>query len=346
MPTIRDVAKAAGVSVATVSRVINKNEYVNKDTEQKVLKVMKELDFKPSLVARGLAGKKMNTIALMLPDISNPFFPEVARAVEDVAQQYDHNLFLCNSDNLEHKEKSYLEIMKKKNIDGVIIISNNISSKDLEHLRETKIPVVLLDRPASHENYSVVRANNYKGAQLATMHLLEIGCRKIAHIAGPKNLITAKERLKGYNSITNEYPWFEQTLIAEGNFDVQGGKTALKKLLADHPDIDGIFASNDLMALGALKELKKMGKEVPQEVAICGFDGIYLTELSEPELTTIQQPIYELGAKAAEILIKKLRGELTETKIYELDVQLIKRESTNGFQNSRQDNTIIKGVFR
>jgi LacI family transcriptional regulator len=329
LPTIRDVAKAAGVSVATVSRVINKNEYVNKDTVQKILLIMKELNFEPNPVARGLAGKKMNTIALMLPDISNPFFPEIARAVEDVAQQYDHNLFLCNSDNLVHKEKSYLEIMKKKSIDGLIIISDNMSSEDLEPLREANIPIVLLDRPASHENYSVVRANNVKGAQIAVEHLIEIGCKKIAHISGPTNLITARERLEGYYSIAQTFQWYDSSLVAEGNFDVKGGAAALQDLFKRHPDIDGVFAGNDLMALGALKELIKMGKNVPQEVALCGFDGIYLTELTQPELTTIQQPIYELGAKAAETLIKKLRGELTENKIYELDVQLIRRDSTN-----------------
>ncbi|TLS38382.1 LacI family DNA-binding transcriptional regulator [Pseudalkalibacillus caeni] len=328
MATIRDVAKAAGVSVATVSRVINKNEYVNKETEQKVIVAMQELHYEPSSLARGLAGKKMNTIALMIPDISNPFFPGLARGVEDVAQQYDFNVFLCNSDDLAYKEKSYLEILRKKSIDGLIIISNNVNEEELEPLRMANIPVVLLDRPFNEQNYSVVRSNNRNGAIMAVEHLLAIGCKKIAHIAGPEKFVTARERRLGYEGIVSQYSWYTPSLIEHANFDIEGGKQAVTKLVANNTDIDGIFAGNDLMALGALKQLIKLGKNVPDDIALCGFDGISLTELTQPEITTIQQPIYEMGAAAALTLIKKLKGEITETKIQELDVKLIIRGST------------------
>ncbi|MEH7438075.1 LacI family DNA-binding transcriptional regulator [Neobacillus drentensis] len=329
MSTIRDVAKIAGVSVATVSRVLNKNGYVNKDTEITVLRAMKELNFEPNPVARGLAGKKMMTISLILPDISNPFFPELARAVEDVAQKNQFNVFLCNSDNLENKEKSYIEVMQKKGIDGLIIVSNTVEEETIKALHDAKIPVVLLDRPLTNNNCTMVKAQNIEGAHAAVKHLLEIGCKKIAHISGPMNLNTAYERLVGYKEIVSQFEWFNDSLIEEGGFDIKGGREAMKRLLLTNPDIDGIFAGNDLMTLGALKELLHMGKNVPGQVAICGFDGIQLTEYTEPEITTIAQPIYEMGALATDVLIRQIKGELNENKTFELPVQLIIRNSTN-----------------
>lgn len=329
MATIRDVAKMAGVSVATVSRVLNQNGYVNKETEKAVLKSMKELSFEPNPVARGLAGKTMKTISLILPDISNPFFPELARGVEDVAQKHKFNVFLGNSDNLESKEKSYIEIMQKKSIDGLIIVSNTVEEETIKKLQNAKIPVVLLDRPLTGKNCSIVRARNSEGAQMAVKHLLEAGCKKIAHISGPKNINPAYERMLAYTEMTSAHEWFNPTLIEEGGFDIQGGREAMKRLLRSNPDIDGVFAGNDLMALGALKELLQMGVKVPEQVAICGFDGIQLTEYTEPGITTIAQPIYEMGALATEVLIKKIKGEEHENKVFELPVRLIQRKSTN-----------------
>ncbi|MEH7441994.1 LacI family DNA-binding transcriptional regulator [Bacillus sp. JJ1122] len=329
MATIRDVAKLAGVSVATVSRVLNQNGYVNKETEKTVMQSMKELSFEPSQVARRLAGKTMKTISLILPDISNPFFPELARGVEDIAQQHQFNVFLGNSDNLEKKEKSYIDVMQKKSIDGLIIVSNTVEEETIRKLQNAKIPVVLLDRPLTGNNCSIVRARNSEGAQLAVKHLFEVGCKKIAHISGPDNINPAYERLIAYTDMVSDYDWFSESLIEEGGFDIKGGREAMKRLLQSNADIDGVFAGNDLMALGALKELLQMGIKVPEQIAICGFDGIQLTEYTEPGITTIAQPIYEMGALATEVLIKKIQGEEHENKIFELPVKLIQRNSTN-----------------
>lgn len=331
MATIRDVAKMAGVSVATVSRVLNKNGYVNKDTENTVLQAMKELNFEPNPVARGLAGKNMMTISLIVPDISNPFFPELARAVEDVAQKHQFNVFLCNSDNLENKEKSYIEVMLKKGIDGLIIVSNTLEEETIKVLQDARIPVVLLDRPFTNNNCSIVKSQNIEGAHEAVEHLLDIGCKKIAHISGPKNLTPAYERFVGYKEIVSRFDWFDDSLIEEAGFDIKGGREAMKRLLLSHPDIDGVFAGNDLMTIGALKELLEMGIKVPEQVAICGFDGIQLTEYTEPDITTIAQPIYEMGALATDVLIRKIKGELNENKTFELPVKLIIRNSTKKF---------------
>jgi LacI family transcriptional regulator len=326
--TIRDVARLAGVSVATVSRVINNRGYINRETEKKVREAMQKLQYEPNQVARGLAGKRTMTIALILPDISNPFFPELARAVEDVAGRNGYTVILCNSDDLGTKEKSYIEVLRKKYIDGIIFASNTLGTEEIEQMREYNIPLVMLDRAPSTDGCSVVRAKNREGARLAVNHLLEVGCKKIAHIYGPPELHTAKNRLIGYEETVKAYPWYSPTLMVPGYFTIEGGMKATATLLKVHPDVDGIFAGNDSMAIGVLKELHRLGIDVPNKVAVCGFDGINLTKITQPELTTIAQPIYEMGKIAGDILIKKINGLMDDDCIYELDVSLIKRGST------------------
>jgi LacI family transcriptional regulator len=328
LATIRDVARLAGVSVATVSRVLNKNGYVNKETEQKVAKAIEQLSYEPNAVARGLAGKRTGTIALILPDISNPFFPEIARGVEDAAQAHGFTVILCNSDDLGQKEKSYIEVLKKRYIDGIIFASNTLGPDDAEQMNRNKIPMVVLDRAPSSQVCSVVRSKNCEGAKLAVNHLLDAGCKKIAHIYGPQEYITAKERLDGYEAAVRRFPWFSPSLMVPGYFRIDGGVQAVEELLAKHPDVDGIFAGNDLMAIGALKGLHRMGISVPDDVAICGFDGVGLTEITEPELTTVAQPIYEMGALAARVLIETIEKGLKDARVYELDVKLVQRNST------------------
>ncbi|MFM1654666.1 LacI family DNA-binding transcriptional regulator [Brevibacillus sp. B_LB10_24] len=326
MATIRDVAKLAGVSVATVSRVINKNGYVNKETEQKVTRAIEHLRYEPNAVARGLAGKQTGTIALVLPDISNPFFPEVARAVEDMAQSHGYTVILCNSDDQGSKEKLYIEVLKKKYIDGIIFASNTLEQDDVERLG--KVPLVVLDRAPMSNICSVIRSKNQEGAKLAVKHLQEVGCKKIAHIYGPQELVTAKKRLSGYEEAVKEFSWFSPSLMVPGFFRIDGGLRAVQELMSKHPDVDGIFAGNDLMAIGAIKGLNRMGIRVPKDVAVCGFDGIGLTEVTEPELTTIAQPIYDMGALATRVLIEKIVTGTEEIKLYELDVTLVQRDST------------------
>jgi LacI family transcriptional regulator len=328
MSTIRDVAKLAGVSVATVSRVLNKNGYVNKETEQKVTRAIEQLGYQPNAVARGLAGKRTGTIALILPDIANPFFPEIARAVEDVAHRHGYTVILCNSDDQGHKEQSYIEVLKKKYIDGIIFASNTLGEEDVQKMQRNKIPLVVIDRAPNRQLCSVIRSRNYEGAKLAVQHLLDAGCNKIAHIYGPQEFVTAKERLAGYEESVMHFPWFSPSLMVPGYFRVDGGLNAVKELLAKHPDVDGIFAGNDLMAIGALKGLHQLGVRVPHDVALIGFDGISLTEITEPELSTVAQPIYEMGSLAAKVLIEKIETGLEEIQLHELDVTIVEREST------------------
>lgn len=333
MATIKQVAALAQVSVATVSRVINKSGYVKRDTELNILRAMEQLNYEPSAVARGLAGKSMATIALVLPDITNPFFPELARAVEDACQENGFTVLLCNSDDRADKERSYLDILMKRSIDGIIFAGHSLGGDDARDLEQRGVPVVVLDRSTAQANYSVVRSRNYEGAVRAVRHLLESGCRRIAHICGPADIPTARERLRGYEDAVRGLPWRAPSLIEPGHFRLEGGLAATEALLDRLPDIDGILAGNDVMAVGALKALRRRGLRVPDDVALCGFDGIALSDMTEPEITTVAQPIYEMGRLSACILIQRITGQrlvdISPHGVYELDVTLRIRRSTD-----------------
>lgn len=330
LATIREVALRANVSVATVSRVINNKGYVDAKTREEVLKVIRELNYVPKSVAQVLAGKKMKAIALMVPDISNPFFAELAKAVEDTAYQKGFTVFLCNSDDQARKKKLYIDVLKSKSIDGMILATHQLDKEVFDQCQE--IPLILMDRAYIHEhiheNCTVITTQNRQGVKLAIEHLLSIGCQKIAHIYGPPKLITAKERLLAYLDAVKSFPWASDTLLAPGYFQIAGGRQAMRTLMERHPDLDGVFVGNDTMAIGALKELHQMGISVPEQVAICGFDGIPIAQMIEPELTTIEQPIYELGKQAAQMLIERIEGTGVVKKQIQLTVQLKIRDST------------------
>ncbi|WP_308424677.1 LacI family DNA-binding transcriptional regulator [Paenibacillus aceti] len=329
LSTIKDVAQLAGVSVATVSRMINQNGYVSEGAQKRIAEAMTQLGYEP-LNRRRLADLSMPTIALILPDITNPFFSELARAVEDVCQQRGYTAFFCNSDNQDYKEKSYLEALRKRRIDGIIYASNYLTQDELDKLEREKIPVVVLDRTSDEQKCTLIRCNNYAGAQMAVKHLLDIGCRKIAHIYGPQEIVTAQERLNGYEDFVKSFSWYTPSLMAPGHFQLDGGMQAVETLLLRHPDIDGIFAGNDFMAIGALKALHRRGIRVPENIAVCGFDGIKLAEIIEPELTTIAQPIYKMGEQAARTIIQQVESAeaRSQSEVIEINVSLITRDST------------------
>lgn len=322
--TIKDVANEAEVSVATVSRVINSNGYVNEETRKKVLQVIERLDYRPNAVARSLFKKQSKTIALIVPDIKNPFFPEVARAIEDVMSSKEYTLILCNSDENVDKEKKYFEEMKQKYVDGVIIVTSTLTPKYIE---KNGIPIVALDRLIDKKIPSV-SVDNYNGAREAVQYLKSIGCKKIAHVRGPKNVSNADERHRGYLDEVEKEAWFDPTLIINGNFNVKETTKVTKELLQKHPDIDGIFAGNDYMAVGVVKAAEQLEKSIPDELSVIGFDGIELCQLTSPEITTMAQPIYEIGAVAAELLLDMIEGKNNKILHQQLKVTLQQGQST------------------
>ncbi|MFL6558045.1 MAG: LacI family DNA-binding transcriptional regulator, partial [Bacillus sp. (in: firmicutes)] len=264
MSTIKDVAAAANVSVATVSRVLNNKGYINEDTRKKVLLAISELNYVPNEVARSLFKKQSKTIALIVPDIKNPFFPEVARAIEDVMSSQEYTLILCNSDGQVEKEIMYLDVMKQKYVDGIIIVTSTLTPN---HIKNKDIPIVALDRPISSDLPSV-SVNNLEGARQAVQYLKKIGCKKIAHIRGPHDISNADERYKGYLAEVENEPWFHPDLVVDGNYHVEQTTEAATRLLITNPDIDGIFAGNDYMAVGVLKAARKLGIQVPDDLSL------------------------------------------------------------------------------
>ncbi|PGN53193.1 LacI family transcriptional regulator [Priestia megaterium] len=328
LATIRDVATKAGVSAATVSRIINNKGQATPETIARVHAIIKELGYKPNVVARSLTSRKSNTIALLVPTISNPFFPELARGVEDVANSHGLNIFLCNTDDEREKVSNYLVSLRERYVDGVIINSLNLTNEDLEELHSNGIPTITLDRTFSNHEFSSISVKHRIGAQLATKHLIDIGCKRIGLIRGPEDDFTAVQRMWGYRDYVKEFDWFDQSWIALGDFSVKSGYLCMKELFQRHPDIDGVFASNDLMAIGLLKAAHEWGRKVPDELAIIGFDGIDMSQYTNPPISTIKQPSYEMGKMAMEELLRLIRKPESDSNKIELDVELILRESS------------------
>lgn len=327
MTTIKDVAKYANVSVATVSRVINKKGYVSKDAEESVLQAIKELNYKPNSVARSLYHKTSKMIGLLIPDISNPFFPELARAVEDVALSYGYTVVICNTDEEVEKEQQYIEALKQKYIDGLILSTNQLT---IDEYKSLNIPLVALDRSIS-DSVPKVAANNYKGAHEATTFLIKNGSSFIAHIRGPVGVKTADQRYKGFIEVVKEKEIAH--VVVESEFTIAHAKKAALYLFERYPNVDAIFASSDIMAAGVMKAAKQIGKDIPTDLQLIGFDGIPLGEMLTPSLTTVVQPIYKMGALATRLLIKQIEKQSLETLYYELDTKLNIRETTRSEGN-------------
>lgn len=324
MATIRDVAKFAQVSTATVSRVINRNGYVNEETKKRVKLAIEQLNYMPNDVARNLFTGRSEMIALFLPDITNPFFPELARAVEDMTKRCGYTFVLCNTDNDIEKQIDYLNALQQKSVDGFIIVSSSLTE---EHLQSIQVPIVALDRTISDE-ISSVTVNNRQGSRQAVKHLKSIGCKRIAHIAGPEHTDNAIQRMRGYLDEVKHDEWFNSGYVVSGAYNFDEARRTTMNLLSNYPGIDGIFAGNDLMGAGVLNAAAALGKKVPDELAVIGFDGTAMGQTVTPTLTTMAQPIYDIGAKAAEIVMKQIKTDDSTVLTEEFNVQLIERQST------------------
>ncbi|WP_416145410.1 LacI family DNA-binding transcriptional regulator [Planococcus koreensis] len=324
MTTIRDVAKKAGVSVATVSRFLNGSGYVSADAAKAVTSAVDELKYELNPVARSLNTKQSNLIGLILPDITNPFFPELARAVEDVALTYGYTVVLCNSDENPEKEKNYLNTLKKKYIAGFIVTSNQL---DAPHYANMALPIVALDR-AINDKIPTVSSNNREGAAMGTNALLERGCKNILFLRGPNELNPANERYQGFMDAI-EASGAEYHVVT-CPFHFSESQKITDEFLKAHKEIDGIFASSDVSAAGALKAAVTLGIKVPEQLQIVGFDGIAMGEMLSPGLSTVAQDVYKMGAIATRVLIKRIENQPVDQHFYEVPVQLKLRGTTKG----------------
>ncbi|GAQ24816.1 LacI family DNA-binding transcriptional regulator [Tepidanaerobacter syntrophicus] len=308
--TIKDIAEKAGVSITTVSKIINKkDDDISDKTRNKVLKVIDEYNYIPSALATGLVTKKTNTIGLLLPDISNAFFAELARGVEDGANCEGYNVILCNTDDDPEKENQYLSVLKSKHVDGIVFLSTALSNHgEIRELNSKGFPVIVLDRAFDDEDILAVFIDNVMGGYLATKHLTEFGHEAIGCITGPLKPKLAIQRLEGYKKALKEaHIDFNEELIYEGNFKTKSGELGAKKLLK--AGATAIFASNDMMAYGVYKAVHDEGLSIPYDISVVGFDDIFLSEILSPPLTSVKQPTYEMGIISAAMLIKKIKNE-------------------------------------
>lgn len=322
MPTIRDVAKLAGVSVATVSRVLNKNGYVHEATKQNVEAAISKLNYRPNEIARTLYKKNSKLIGLIIPDITNPFFTELARAIEDTAHHYGYTVVLCNTDEILAKEKNYVEVLQQRQADGCIMITNE---KVTHSKLQQDFPIVALDRPI-HEGIPFVHADHYEGGQLAAKILLQKGSKHLVHIRGPKYLDSAEARYQGFLSIVKKENVSYH--ILESSFQPRNDERLADDIFDRFPETDGIFAANDVIAVSVLKTALRRGIDVPKNLQIIGYDGILFGQLFYPSISTIAQPIYQLGEQAAKMLLQRIETKTCEPMIRCLPVQWIERDTT------------------
>lgn len=322
MVNIKDVAKIAELSVATVSRYLNQNGYVSKKSAQRIEQAIQALDYKPSSIARSLSKKKSNIIGLIVPDIKNPYFPELARAVEDTAWSFGYTVVLCNSDEQTEKELLYIERLSQTYVAGLIVTTSLIDPSVYQSIRT---PIVALDRIIDAA-IPTVATDNRKGALLGTDYLLANGAHNLLCIRGPEGLKTADDRLSGFLEAADEQAL--DPVIITTSFDFNEAAASIERTLVNNPHIDGIFASSDTLAIAALHISHRLGKRVPEELQIVGFDGIALGEMVAPPLTTVGQDLYKMGAAAATMLIEQIEGkEMTHTRL-NIDAQLIVRGTT------------------
>ena len=330
---IKDVARKAGVSTATVSRVLGDFHGVRDKTKKKVLKAVAELNYEINAVARHLRQKKTKTIGIIVENVLSKFCSAIAKSVEDTNNKFGYNTILCNADENPEKELNYLKILKSNRVDGIILTPTGKNSKYVQHLINSGTKVVLLDRLIEGVDCDAILVDNANGAYKAVKHLIDQGYRKIGIVSGILDRTTGAERLKGYLQAIEEAGIAkEDSLIKIGNFKKESGRKLTKELLEQSNKPKAIFTTNIDMSMGALLAIKEKGLTIPNDIGIVCFDDSDWALILEPSITVIRQPVYQLGSTAAELLIKKIEDEEKnldhKPTVVTLNTELIIRNST------------------
>jgi LacI family transcriptional regulator len=330
MANMQEIARMAGVSLGTVSHVLNNTAKVREPKRTRVLEAVQAAGYQPSQLARGLRRDTTNMIGMIIPDITNPFFPAVVRGAEDVAFSNGYRLILCNTDNDHSKEIIHLNELRTYLPAGLIVIPSNFSdlTAQAESYRRAGTGVVCVDRLPKNWSGDSVTANNGAGAYNATRHLIQLGHTRLGTITGPLHLTNAKERLGGFKRAMKEARLhFSPEYIQETTFDKQGGHIKTLILLRLIPRPTAIFAGNDMIALGVIQAIRELGLHCPADVSVMGFDDLDFAELTSPSLSSVSQSGYQLGATAARILLDRMAGDDGPPKQLVLETQLKIRES-------------------
>lgn len=328
MATIRDVAKLAGVAPITVSRVINNDGYFTEETRKKVETAVLELNYIPNSLGPSLRSKRTQTLALVLSDITNPFWTTVARGVEDAANKRGYHIIIGNTDESDEKQEKYLLFLMKKQVDGFLFVpaSYNVSKT----LLKRKVPTVILDRRFPSEEVDLVRCDSVGGAYNLTQHLIELGHRHIAIITGRQDHTTACDRVDGYLAALKDAHIGASQQIFWGEYTQQSGYENTVQILNTTPRPTAIFAANNFIAIGMMRALRDAGVRVPQDMSVVTFDDLPEAITIDPFFTVAAQPAYEMGQKATELLISRLDGDgPTEYQDIVLPIDIIVRKSSS-----------------
>ena len=326
--SIYDVARESGVSVFTVSAVVNNKSHVGKKLRERVEEAIRKLNYRPNLIARSLANRRTHTIGMIVPDIANPFFPMVVRGAEDAAQKHGYNLLLCNSDDNLDKEEKEIELLLSKRVDGILLTKSVEDFRPAlwQMIKDVGIPFVLVMRTYPKLTNDAVITDDYQGAYNAVCHLARAGRRRIGLISGPLKVSNAKARWQGFHdALKAEGLPFEQKLVVEGDYRIESGFRAGHALLSQRPD--GIYAANYLMTVGLLKAAEEMGVTCPDDFGLVSFDDYPWLGVFRPKLTTVELPKHQLGSEAAQLLIERISGRRTKAVLKKLPPELRVRES-------------------
>lgn len=330
--TLKDIAREAKVSITTASLVLNgKYGRVSQATIDRILEIAKKNNYQPNQIAVGLVTKKTKTIGLIVPDIQNTFFAEAAKHIEDEASKAGYNVILGNTNGKVEEDLKYINLFKRRGVDGLIISfsadSTNKKEQDnlLNVLNNLEIPFMSLDRWIEGLHCPRVSIDHRKGGYLATMYLLNNGHRKIGCITGPMNVYTARRRLKGYQEALEEYGIpFDEKLVFEGNYRFESGYLGGKNLLGK--DMTAVFICNDLMSYGFYQAIREAGMVIPDDISVVGFDDLFFSQMLEVPLTTIRQPVDKIAIESWKLLLKQINGSNIKENI-RLEPQLIERKS-------------------
>jgi LacI family transcriptional regulator len=330
MPTMTDVANKAGVSVATVSRALKGDgSAVSPETRERVLRAVAELDYHPNHLPRNLRARSSRIFGLVISDIGNPFFTAIARGCEDVAQREGYNLVLSNTDEDEQRELASLQTMAAERAAGVVLASTGRENAGVRRLISTGIPVVALDRRIEGVHVDTVVVDNETAAYEAVRHLIRLGHERIAMVGGPEEASPIRERQAGYERALREHRLrHSHGLVRYGDLRERGGHRATLELLASDDPPTAIFSVNNLTTLGVLTAIRELGRRAPDDVSVLGFDDVPTGELLDPPLTVVRQPTYQLGARATELLLRRVREPEAPVQEVVLAASLVIRPST------------------
>jgi LacI family transcriptional regulator len=318
---IHEIARRANVSVATVSRALNKNGKVNEHTRQKVLQIANEFNYKPSSIARGLSKSRTDTIGVILPGLAGEFFMDILQGIDEEAYRNNRYVMVSSSHSKRNIVETLLEFMASGRVDGVILMAPQMNTELIDLIKKSKRPIVLLNASADVVPSVSFNINNYQGAYGMIQHLIRHGFKNIAMILGPEGNYDAEERFRGYKGALKDHDMpFHSELVVGGDFSPRSGYYGCMRLMSASQKPDAIFTANDMMAVGVYQAVRDSNLSIPRDIAVAGFDDIYLSRIMSPRLTTVHVPIIELGNKAVKYVLTMINGQVNPNEPYREEV--------------------------